>query len=609
MQFQVYRLVKPGDAQIQLIHPGTSGSEINVSSFTLLNGSANYTISNDSYQDYLLNISAAEGTYFTYNATFYPTSYINESLVQSSAQIPEEIKRANLALPDNIDPQLRELAANLTNSSLSLIEQAEFDRDWVHDWVEYDLYWASNVTISNETEMANWTYSHRKGICAHYATLYTVIARLQGIPTRVAAGFAGGYPSGNASYIFPMFGHAWAESYIPPYGWVPLDPTGNVLDRDINGSQRGKQVELDWSDAGKVTIDLRFTLNKTMEEEIMEEINDLIEKELRENGSLNNTENMTNEEMQELQQQIDKMSEERLKEFKKFLENYSSGNLSKPEGLPDMNWTDTNQNDTKPDGNNQNQDNGSNPGQRFNSTNPYDHYQEWLNRTSRFNWTANNFTRQGNWTRFNSTWNNSANRTYNLSNSSPYVYQPRNNASRLREELLKGNASKNGTIVQTAKNLITGTPAAIYFILALILFTVISAGYLLAKSRFWQPVPGSRAENEKALREMFRKVDIDGVIRETRRLGEEGELDGAVVYGYNELADFIAFAFKVANDPSRTAREFESSIESRVVDMGSLRDITYIFEKTRYAGKTTKTDFTGFLSALEKLAERGKKRK
>jgi transglutaminase-like putative cysteine protease len=272
VQFKVLRVLNGGNYSIQLIKPSTPGSFIDTKSFAVENGSANYSVGMDPNADYLLDINATPGATLSYNATFYGAGFVNRSLVGNASDIPPAIRGLNTQLPENIDPELRELAKNLTLPNATLLEQAEWDRDFVHAWVEYDLFWADNQTIPVGAEMANWTYRNRKGICAHYASLYAVIARLQGIPTRIATGFAGGYPAGNASYIFPIFGHAWAESYIPPYGWLPLDPTGNVTDRGGQGGSGGegerRNASIEWSDAGKVTLDLQFTLNRTLDERL-----------------------------------------------------------------------------------------------------------------------------------------------------------------------------------------------------------------------------------------------------------------------------------------------------------------------------------------------------
>jgi len=66
----------------------------------------------------------------------------------------------------------------------------------------------------------------KAGVCQDFAHVLTAMLRLTGIPARYVSG-----------YICPnkdgMRGegatHAWAEAYLPEYGWLGLDPTNNCI--------------------------------------------------------------------------------------------------------------------------------------------------------------------------------------------------------------------------------------------------------------------------------------------------------------------------------------------------------------------------------------------
>jgi transglutaminase-like putative cysteine protease len=68
--------------------------------------------------------------------------------------------------------------------------------------------------------------SLKAGVCQDFAHILTAMLRLTGIPARYVSG-----------YICPnkdgMRGegatHAWAEAYLPEYGWLGLDPTNNCI--------------------------------------------------------------------------------------------------------------------------------------------------------------------------------------------------------------------------------------------------------------------------------------------------------------------------------------------------------------------------------------------
>ncbi|HVX69299.1 MAG TPA: DUF3488 and transglutaminase-like domain-containing protein [Mycobacteriales bacterium] len=69
------------------------------------------------------------------------------------------------------------------------------------------------------------TVSHG-GFCQQYATAMAVMARLAGIPSRVAVGFTPGTRGSDGRWLVTTHdAHAWPELYFPVYGWLPFEPT------------------------------------------------------------------------------------------------------------------------------------------------------------------------------------------------------------------------------------------------------------------------------------------------------------------------------------------------------------------------------------------------
>jgi transglutaminase-like putative cysteine protease len=64
-----------------------------------------------------------------------------------------------------------------------------------------------------------------KGVCQDYTHIFLAIARRNRIPCRYVSGYLnqGGKLMGSAVM------HAWAETYIPGYGWCGFDPTNNLM--------------------------------------------------------------------------------------------------------------------------------------------------------------------------------------------------------------------------------------------------------------------------------------------------------------------------------------------------------------------------------------------
>ena len=56
------------------------------------------------------------------------------------------------------------------------------------------------------------------GVCQDYAHLLIALCRHLGLPARYVSGYLGSVTESGAS-------HAWTEAFVPPYGWIGLDPT------------------------------------------------------------------------------------------------------------------------------------------------------------------------------------------------------------------------------------------------------------------------------------------------------------------------------------------------------------------------------------------------
>jgi transglutaminase-like putative cysteine protease len=67
----------------------------------------------------------------------------------------------------------------------------------------------------------------KAGYCQQFATAFTILARIEGFPTRVAVGFLPGTQSaGDHTFVVRgMDAHAWPEVYFKNAGWLRFEPT------------------------------------------------------------------------------------------------------------------------------------------------------------------------------------------------------------------------------------------------------------------------------------------------------------------------------------------------------------------------------------------------
>ncbi|MEA5647621.1 MAG: transglutaminase-like domain-containing protein, partial [Cutibacterium granulosum] len=62
----------------------------------------------------------------------------------------------------------------------------------------------------------------------HFASAMALMARIEGIPSRVSVGFLPGSQNGAQRLVKASQMHAWPELYFQNYGWVRFEPTAAV---------------------------------------------------------------------------------------------------------------------------------------------------------------------------------------------------------------------------------------------------------------------------------------------------------------------------------------------------------------------------------------------
>jgi transglutaminase-like putative cysteine protease len=117
-------------------------------------------------------------------------------------------------------------------SELQVIVEKERSRDdtpyqvalrfcqYVYDNFEY----IKGVTTVETTLDEIWKL--KAGVCQDFAHILTEMLRLVKIPARYVSGYICTYKNGMRGEGAT---HAWAEAYIPDYGWLGLDPTNNCI--------------------------------------------------------------------------------------------------------------------------------------------------------------------------------------------------------------------------------------------------------------------------------------------------------------------------------------------------------------------------------------------
>ena len=130
-----------------------------------------------------------------------------------------------LQLPP-ISDRVTGLAENLARESdgsaygLALALQNHFRQNFT-----YDLEVGRG---HDEAVLENFLFETRRGYCEQFAGAYAVLARILGLPTRVAVGFTPGeQDSAGVYHVRGLNAHAWPEVFLAGSGWVAFEPTPN----------------------------------------------------------------------------------------------------------------------------------------------------------------------------------------------------------------------------------------------------------------------------------------------------------------------------------------------------------------------------------------------
>lgn len=139
---------------------------------------------------------------------------------------PGALSRA-LALPANINPRSRELAASWRKQSGNpnvIAAKA------LQNYQQENFIYTLTPPLLGRNAVDDFLFTSRRGFCEHYASSFVFLMRAAGIPARVVTGYLGGEinPVDGHFAIRQSDAHAWAEIWIQDEGWRRIDPTASI---------------------------------------------------------------------------------------------------------------------------------------------------------------------------------------------------------------------------------------------------------------------------------------------------------------------------------------------------------------------------------------------
>ena len=148
----------------------------------------------------------------------------------------------DLALPRPVPPALVALAHGIVAGATTPYEEAR-------DLQAYFLSGKFHYKIPTRTQtgqvavpspgyggLLRFLDTTRTGYCQQFATAFAVLARIDGLPTRIAVGFLPGIRASATSWIVTgEQTHAWPQVEFGRYGWVDFEPTPGAVTTGTQG--------------------------------------------------------------------------------------------------------------------------------------------------------------------------------------------------------------------------------------------------------------------------------------------------------------------------------------------------------------------------------------
>ena len=163
----------------------------------------------------LLNEESLAEYTFPYLSVTDPVSVSPGAIPVLKDYIPMDSSTARWAQP---------LADKLRTSQETIYQNAQNIASYVRNSATYNT--RTPRMPSDNKDFAQWFLEDSNtGYCVHFATAATVLLQAAGIPARYVTGYYTQVTAGKQITVYSDQAHAWAEYWLPGYGWTVLEAT------------------------------------------------------------------------------------------------------------------------------------------------------------------------------------------------------------------------------------------------------------------------------------------------------------------------------------------------------------------------------------------------
>ncbi|MCU7795838.1 MAG: DUF3488 and transglutaminase-like domain-containing protein [Candidatus Thiodiazotropha sp. (ex Myrtea spinifera)] len=165
-----------------------------------------------------------------------PKQYDGLSFTRHLTSPPTEaLRQRALRLGEGITERQQNLVSTwraASSSDKDMVERA------LQHFYEREFVYTLNPPRYLKNPVDQFLFEGREGFCEHYATAFTQLMRLAGIPSRMVIGYQGGEHNDLGDYytIRQYDAHAWSEVWLEGEGWKRVDPTAAVAPERVRSA-------------------------------------------------------------------------------------------------------------------------------------------------------------------------------------------------------------------------------------------------------------------------------------------------------------------------------------------------------------------------------------
>ena len=168
-----------------------------------------------------------------------------EQLNAASLDYPEWVTTRYLQLPDDMPDRVRELTARITEGAETPLEKTIIIQEYLR---QFPFDFAVPAAPPGRDTTDYFLFDLERGYFDYSATAMTVMLRTQGIPARIAVGYAldpaDDRETDGSFIIRKNDAFAWTEVYFNGYGWINFNAS-SVLPPGGFGSAEGVAPPID----------------------------------------------------------------------------------------------------------------------------------------------------------------------------------------------------------------------------------------------------------------------------------------------------------------------------------------------------------------------------